>query len=70
MEKNIGKEYGVWNNQNSINYNRSNVAISKGQPDEAYARLVGHTMAVTACSIAPDNKLLTPSVDSKINCGM
>lgn len=66
-EKNIGKEYGVWNNQNSINYNRSNVAISKGQPDEAYARLVGHTMAVTACSIAPDNKwLLTSSLDSKI----
>ena len=66
-EKNIGKEYGVWNNQNSINYNRSNVAISKGQPEEAYARLVGHTMGVTACSISPDNRwLLTSSQDSKV----
>eukprot|EP00943_MAST-04B_sp_MAST-4B-sp1_P003962 g3962.t1 len=66
-ETNIGKEYGIWNNQNSISYNRSNVAISKGQPEECYTRLVGHTMGVTGCSISPDNRwVLSSSQDSKI----
>eukprot|EP00945_MAST-04E_sp_MAST-4E-sp1_P000919 g919.t1 len=60
---NEGKEYGAGHEQRP----RAQSKVAKGEVQESYSRLIGHTMSVTACSISPDNQwLLTSSQDSTV----
>jgi|EP00505_MAST-04D_sp_SCG-Rhode-Island_P001021 transcription initiation factor TFIID subunit 5 len=64
-EASIGKEYG--SGHTKLPGDQLKSAVSRGHAEEAYTRLVGHSMSVTGCSISCDNQwLLTSSQDSSV----